>query len=225
DNHYHLVIETPEANLSKGMRQLNGVFTQNSNRRHNRCGHLFQGRFNSIVVDSDAYLLELSRYVVLNPVRAGMVADAADWHWSSYRSTVGKEPAPVWLATTELLSYFSSRKQIAQRKYAAFVAEGVGGESIWTGINRQIYLGDDEFVARAQGKVEGAENDENIPRVQRLHPASPLAEIAAQYEGRNEAIVACYASGEYSYTEIAEHFGVCYTTVGRIVRTTREMAQ
>ncbi|MDQ6959345.1 MAG: transposase, partial [Mariprofundaceae bacterium] len=84
DNHYHLIIETPEANLSRGMRQLNGVFTQNSNRRHGRCGHLFQGRFKSIVVAADVYLLELSRYVVLNPVRAGMVADPADWLWSSY---------------------------------------------------------------------------------------------------------------------------------------------
>ena len=69
-NHYHLVVETPDANLSKAMRQLNGVFTQASNRRHHRSGHLFQGRFKAILVDRDAYLLELTRYVVLNPVRA-----------------------------------------------------------------------------------------------------------------------------------------------------------
>jgi len=223
DNHYHLLIETPEANLSRGMRQLNGIFTQDSNRRHGRCGHLFQGRFKSIVVDADAYLLELSRYVALNPVRAGMVSDPADWPWSSYQATAGKVRLPAWLGTRTLLSYFSSQTKVAQRKYMAFVAEGLGRESIWKDMNRQIYLGDDKFVSEAQAKVKGAENDKNIPRVQRLHPPKPLAEIAAQYSDRNEAIVACYASGEYSYVRIAEYFGVCFTTVGRIVRNARKM--
>jgi putative transposase len=83
-NHYHLIVETPDANLSKGMRHLNGVFTQVSNRRHNRTGHLFQGRFKGIIVDQDSCLLELTRYVVLNPVRAKMVKDPGDWPWSSY---------------------------------------------------------------------------------------------------------------------------------------------
>jgi len=221
DNHYHLVIETPEANLAKGMRQLNGVFTQSSNRCHGRCGHLFQGRYKSIVVDADAYLLELSRYVVLNPVRAGMVTGPADWPWSSYQATAGTARPPAWLATGKLLPHFSSRTKVAQRKYMEFVAEGMGRESLWTDINRQIYLGDDQFVAEAQMKIDVLEHDVNITRVQRLRPAQPLAEIAAQYEDRNQAIVACYASGEYSYAQIAEHFNVCFTTVGRIVRNAR----
>ena len=85
-NHYHLVIGTPDGNLSKGMRQLNGVFTQWSNRRHRRTGHLFQGRFKAILVDADSYLLELTRYVVLNPVRAGHGGVPGDWPWSSYRA-------------------------------------------------------------------------------------------------------------------------------------------
>ena len=88
-NHYHVLIETMDGNLSKGMRQLNGVFTQASNRRHGRLGHLFQGRFKGILVDKEAYLLELSRYIVLNPVRAGMVNHPKDWKWSSYCPTVG----------------------------------------------------------------------------------------------------------------------------------------
>ena len=95
DNHYHLLIQTPDGNLSKGMRQLNGVYTQASNRRHGRVGHLFQGRFKAILVDSDAYLLELARYVVLNPVRAGMVKKPDGWAWSSYRASLGLEPAPL----------------------------------------------------------------------------------------------------------------------------------
>jgi len=88
-NHYHLLIETVDGNLSKGMRQLNGIYAQASNRRHSRVGHLFQGGFKGILVDKDAYLLELSRYVVLNPVRAGIVSGPEDWRWSSYRATMG----------------------------------------------------------------------------------------------------------------------------------------
>jgi hypothetical protein len=96
-NHYHIVIETLEANLSRGMRHLNGVYTQRFNRTHERVGHVFPGRFKAIVVDKDAYLLELSRYVVLNPVRAHMVEHACDWPWSSYLSTIGQVAKPDWL--------------------------------------------------------------------------------------------------------------------------------
>jgi len=89
-NHYHLVVETPEGNLSKGMRQLNGVYTQYVNRAHGRVGHVFQGRYTGILVEKESYLLELTRYVVLNPVRAGMVDDPRAWPWSSYRAMVGE---------------------------------------------------------------------------------------------------------------------------------------
>jgi REP element-mobilizing transposase RayT len=92
-NQYHVVVETPEGNLSKAMRQLNGVYTQDTNRRHGLVGHLFQGRFKAILVERDAYLMELGRYVVLNPVRAGMVREAQDWAWSSYRAMVGQARA------------------------------------------------------------------------------------------------------------------------------------
>ena len=93
-NHYHLLVETPDGNLAKGMRQLNGVYTQLSNRRHQRVGHLFQGRYKAILVDRDEYLLELGRYVVLNPVRARLVKRVEDWPWSSYRSMVGQARNP-----------------------------------------------------------------------------------------------------------------------------------
>jgi len=90
-NHYHLLVETPDANLANGMRQLNGTYTQWSNRTHHRVGHLFQGRYKAIVVDKDAYLLEVYRYIVLNPVRAKMVKSVADWPWSSHRAVMGTQ--------------------------------------------------------------------------------------------------------------------------------------
>ena len=91
DNHYHLIIETPDPNLSLGMRQLNGVYTQSFNRIHQRVGHVFQGRYKAILVEKGNHLLELCRYVVLNPVRAGMVSKPGDWKWSSLKA----QPMPA----------------------------------------------------------------------------------------------------------------------------------
>lgn len=129
NNRYHLMVETPDCNLSKGMRQLNGMFTQASNRRHRRSGHLFQGRFKGILVDKQSYLLELSRYVVLNPVRAGMVKRAEAYPWSSYRAMMGLAPIPTWLATDGVLSHFGKRRAVARQRYSRFVQEGVGRAS------------------------------------------------------------------------------------------------
>ena len=140
-NHYHLLVETPDANLSKGMRQLNGVYTQYINRTHTRVGHLFQGRFKGILVQKEAYLLELARYIVLNPLRAGMVADPGAWPWSSYRGTVGAEEEPAFLTTDWLLSAFGGELAAARVGFARFVAEGGDGECPWKDLKGQIYLG------------------------------------------------------------------------------------
>ena len=105
-NHYHLLIETPEANLVKGMSRLNSVYTQYVNRRHERVGHLFQGRYKSIVVEKEGYLKELCRYIVLNPVRAGLVESPELWRWSSFRTTMGLDSEPVWLYKDWLLTLF-----------------------------------------------------------------------------------------------------------------------
>lgn len=117
DNHYHLLIETPQANLSRGMRQLNGVYTQKYNRRHDRVGHLFQGPYKALIVEKDAYLLELSRYIASNPVRAKMVSSLEDWSWSSYGATAGMKPQESFLHTDRLLGLFSPSKVQARGLY------------------------------------------------------------------------------------------------------------
>jgi REP element-mobilizing transposase RayT len=222
-NHYHLIIETPEGNLSKGMRQLNGVYTQISNRRHRQVGHLFQGRYKAILVDKDAYWLEVSRYVVLNPVRAGMVREPGSWRWSSYNATVGVESPPNWLKVDVLLEQFGQKPGIARRRYRSFIEEGIGGESLWSELRGQIYLGDERFVKRMQARLDDEKVDNvNIPRAQRRGPAPPLQVIETQYNGRNRAVVAAYETGGYSYQQIAEHFGMHFTTVGRVVRAARK---
>jgi REP element-mobilizing transposase RayT len=216
-NHYHLVVETVEGNLSRGMRHLNGVFTQVLNRRHGRVGHLFQGRFKGILVDKEAYLLELSRYLVLNPVRAGMVSNPEDWFWSSYRAMIGQAAVPAWLAVDGLLGQFGGSRKKARNRYRRFVLEGVE-QPLWQGLRQQIYLGDEEFIRQMQAKAHLSGDEGTVPLAQRRPPPPPLEEIAAQYGDRNAAIAAAYATGAYSYREIAAHFGIHLATVGRVVR-------
>lgn len=221
-NHYHLLVQTPHANLSKGMRQLNGVFTQYSNRRHRRVGHLFQGRFKAILVDSDAYLLELSRYIVLNPLRAKMVRRVQDWPWSSYRASVGLAPPEAFLAVDALLSQFARRRDVARERYARFVTQGRNAPSPWAQVKGQVFLGSDAFVERMQsGMATRQRDDVQIPAAQRRAPAPSLAQIERSSKHRDQAIAHAHATGAYSYQQIAEHFGVHFTTVGRIARRAR----
>ncbi|WP_207215860.1 transposase [Pseudolysobacter antarcticus] len=118
DNHYHLLVETRRATLSRGMREVNGIYTQAFNRRHGRVGHVLQGRYKSVLIDKDAYLQEVSRYIVLNPVRACLCANAGDWEWSSYRAVMGKAPAEDWLAVADTLATFGYMPGPARIAYA-----------------------------------------------------------------------------------------------------------
>ncbi|MBS0299328.1 MAG: transposase [Proteobacteria bacterium] len=223
DNHYHLIIETPDGNLSKGMRQLNGVYTQASNRRHGRSGHLFQGRYKAILVDKDRYLLELSRYVVLNPLRAkGMVKRLEDWPWSSYPAMVGDAAKPGWLTADWLLSLFGKQRSIAVERYRQFVMEGVQRQpAIWSNLKGQVYLGDETFVAEMQKRIGKEKDDLNIPKRQKRPIAKTLSEIAAQHKDRKTAIIAAYNTGAYSQREIGAFYQLHPTTVGVIVRKHR----
>ena len=217
-NHYHLLIETPDANLSKGMRQLNGVYTQYLNRSHGRVGHLFQGRYQGILVEKEAYLLELARYVVLNPVRAGMVSTPEDWHWSSYRATAGLDSAPAFLTTDWLLRSFADRKGAAVAAYQRFVAEGISAPGPWLALKNQVYLGSEQFVEQAQAMIDPDHPLREVPRRQRRPVAKPLSQIAARYGERDQAMAAAYRTGAYSMQAIADHFGVGRMTVSRAVK-------
>ena len=223
DNHYHLVIETPNGNLAKGMRQLNGVFTQASNRKHSRTGHLFQGRYHAVLVDRDEYFLELARYTTLNPVRAGMVTHPGNWPWSSYRAMVGSAKGPPWLTTKTILELFNKRQRLARKECRRFVAEGIGNESIWKDLRRQIFLGDESFIEQMQAKLDIESHDVNIPRKQQRPPAPSLEAIHATHRNRDQAIVAAYETGDYSYYQIAAYFGLHFTTVGVTVRKLRKL--
>ncbi len=222
-NHYHILIETPEANLSQGMRQLNGVYTQRFNRAHGRVGHVFQGRYKAILVERDSYLLELARYVVLNPLRADMVKHLERWPWSSYQATCGQAAAPAWLQTDWILAQFGQRRATAIAKYVAFVHEGARLPSIWTQLQGQIFLGSDKFMRKMQARIEQSPTLSEIPRAQRRAITQSLEEFETRYP-RNEAMARAYLSGRYSMATIAKYFGVHYSTVSRAVMAFEEKA-
>lgn len=207
-NHYHLLIETPEPNLARGMRHLNGVYTQRFNRRHARVGHVFQGRYKAIVVQKDTHLLELCRYVVLNPVRAGMCTRAGQWRWSSYRATAGPGSCPPWLTVEWLLAQFARNRQRAVRAYRRFVAEGVGRRP-WEDLMGQIYYGDEAFVT---GLAQSAPSPE-VPRRQQRPVRPVLTQVVTT--GTPEEIGRAYREYGYRLNEIAHCLGVHYSTVSR----------
>lgn len=124
NNHYHLLIETPVPNLSDGMRHLNGVYSQRFNRKTVRVGHLMQGRYTSLLVDKDSYLLTLAKYIITNAVASSMCARVEDWPWSSYGSTAGLQDAPDFLTTSEILGLFSENPAKAREAYVEFVNGG-----------------------------------------------------------------------------------------------------
>jgi putative transposase len=211
DNHYHLVIETPKPNLSIGMRQLNGRYTQAYNRRHEQVGHVFQGRFTAILVEKDAHLLELCRYVVLNPVRAKIVSHPRLWMWSSYRATVGETKAPGWLTTDWILSQFGQRGGAAQARYRTFVAEGRGGPAPWEQLTGQIYLGSEKFVAQHQpNRVI-----RDIPRRQTQAQRPSLETLFERKGALEKTIHQAYRQYGYRLADIADHLGVHAATVSR----------
>lgn len=214
-NHYHLLVETPEANLSRGMRQINGVYTQRFNRAHDRVGHLLQGRFGAVLVERDTHLLELARYVVLNPVRAGLAAQAESYRWSSLPALLGLAPVPAWLVTRALLSRFGSRD-----RYLEFVREGVGQGSPWVGARGGV-LGSDEFRQRLESPIGQRAKELEFPRKERLVHREPLAAAFPLDAGegraaRNQRIRELMDSGLYSPSEIGRHLGLHCSTVTRI---------
>ena len=231
-NHSHLLIETPLGNLSRGMQRLNGRYTQYFNHRHHRAGHLLEGRFKAVIVEQDPHLLELTRYVVLNPVRARMVQRAGDWPWSNYRATADLAKAPAWLEVEWTLSQFSSRKRAARRIYRQFVSEGKGLPSPLREVTGQIYLGGENFLRLIDSRLQGLRIDEEIPTDQRKAWITDVgaikAAVAKEYgvserdlsrrRGAEDKMVAIHLTRRLTnltLAEIGREFGVRAPWVGQ----------
>jgi putative transposase len=168
NNHFHLVIQTPEPNLSRGMQWLNGSYAGSFNRRHNRSGHLFQGRFKAFLIEKDSYFAEVLRYVVLNPVRAGIVQQLETYRWSSYRATVGLDDAPGWLDINAVLTTFSDDRHDAQSRYREFVLDRIASsDCLWDRLTNGMYLGTDDWTKRMRAIVESYPRSTDHPKEQR----------------------------------------------------------
>ena len=163
-------------------------------------------------------MLELARYVVLNPVRAAMVKHARQWKWSSYRAMVGEEACPPWLNTEWVLGQFGMQRARQITRYAEFVQEGVRAPGVWKHLRGQIYLGGDAFIAGMQANLEdGAGARREIPRMQRRALAKSLTFYRETFEDAKSGMMAAYATGDYTLQQVADAFGVHYATVSRAV--------
>ena len=216
------------------MRHINGVYTQAFNRRHQLTGHLFRGRFKAILVDSDSYLLEVCRYVDLNPVRANMVHRPDAYRWISYRALVGLDAQPDWLDVNSVREQVATGKSAAEAavKYAEFVSEGKGIQLWDQHLRQQIYLGDDDFIARMQKHAgleaqdatrPGVRRKVNVSKIQSSAPALDsdirrYSEIEHKSKAeRNQNIATAFYRGGHTQTAIALAFAVSSSTVSRII--------
>jgi len=213
DNHYHLCLETPEPTLARGMRDLNSTYAQSFNRRHERVGHVLQGRYHAILVERSAHLLQLIRYIVLNPVRARLCGTAAAWRWSSHRAMVGTANAPPAVDVVRSRGYFTQAGGEPVAAYRRFIAEGTVADKSPT-TSHPLILGSDSFVETVLARA--AAGDLEVPRAQR---ARSLAHYARGARSRDEAIRRVHASGAYSLKAIGRHFGLHYSTISHICRT------
>jgi hypothetical protein len=168
NNHFHLVIQTPEPNLSRGMQWLNGSYAGWFNDRHDRSGHLFQGRFKAFLIEKESYFAEVLRYVVLNPVRAGIVQQPEAYRWSSYRATAGLDEAPDWLDIHAALTAFSDDSTTAQVQYRQFVVDRIASsECLWDRLTNGMYLGSPAWTKRMRSIVESRPRSMDHPIKQR----------------------------------------------------------
>lgn len=179
-NHFHLVIQTPQANLSRGMHWLNSTYAGWFNHRHGRCGHLFQGRFKAFLIEKERYLREVLRYVALNPVRAGLVARPEEYRWSSHRSTAGLEPGDPWLDIDAILALFDTDQQDARRLYEEFVlAKVIHSERLWDEVINGMYLGSADWAKRMRKVVESQPRSTDHPKAHRAVGRPKMHEVVA----------------------------------------------
>jgi REP element-mobilizing transposase RayT len=223
-NHYHVLIETVDANLSHGMRDLNGVYSQRFNRRHDRVGHLLQGRYDARLIERDQYLLQVVRYIVLNPYRANLIRSVDEWRWSNYRATAGIDPAPQWLQTNWTLSQFAKEKKQAQALYAQFVMDGIGQRSPYAEMNSRNILGSDQFIHEVWESFGTIDDVKEYPRADRVIGRPTLDDIFQDCQSkkeRDDAIVFAQIRCGYLSTEIARHLHLGSSTIGKIVKKSK----
>lgn len=221
-DHFNLLLFTRQANLSRLMRHINGVYTQGYNRRHGTSGHLFQGRFKAVLVDREALLLDACRYVELNPQRLGLVRSAADWPWSSCRAHLGLAEPPAWLDVDGLHSHLLERPVLSaadHRRAAERYAKLLAAEpdlDLWQGhLRQQIFLGDAKFAERMQAMTRQRRRGAELPRSGRQRS---FAQWLGESASREQALYRAHTEGGISMTALAGELGLSVSRVSRLIR-------
>jgi REP element-mobilizing transposase RayT len=228
ENHYHLILETPRGNLSRIMHSINTAYTIYFNGCHSRCGHLFQGRFKAILVDAQTYMQELSRYIHLNPVIAGIVASPERYPWSSYRDLLGLREPPRWLQGTFILRFFGGHPDAARKRFAEFIVEGMKQpiQDPTLKADPSSILGSEGFVARIKRTcLADKAVDFEVPDLRRLRLRPELRRIQSEAEkmlgpknrfSRNLAIFLSHKCTDFTLKEIGDHFGLSTSSISQI---------
>ena len=230
NNHYHLLLETPMGNLSQIMRHINGAYTTYYNTKRKRFGHLLQGRYKAILIEADEYAEELSRYIHLNPVRAGIRGKLEEYQWSSYQYYIGKKQAPKWLTVDYILSYFGRETATAQKKYNKYVNALItdkGYDNPLKDTKASAILGGNEFINEIRDKyLSGKKIDRNQPSLRELKRTN-IKEIISEVKeilGKNEtisrkaAIYLCHRYSGRTLREIGKYFGIGESAISQTSR-------
>lgn len=229
-NHYHLLIETPSGNLSQIMRHINGAYTTYFNIKRKRAGHLLQGRYKAILVDADEYAQELSRYIHLNPVRAGITEKPEEYAWSSYKYYVAKGKKPEWLRIEFILRYFGEKEAAAQRKYRLFVDSVIGREyeNPLVETVASTILGRTDFVKEITQKyLSGKQKDRNLPALRQLSRRPTTEKIIDTVKSvivddeklsKTASIHFCHRYSGATLKEIGTRFGIGESAVSQASR-------
>jgi len=221
--HYHTLLDTPRGNLSEFMRTLNTAYSKAFNRRHERVGHTFEQRFESLVVQREKYLRRVARYVALNPVTARLCRDAADWPWSTHRATAGVEDARPWLHLDWLRWAFrADRLPDAQRLYLAYVRDPAG--LTWS-FALTAALGTPRFKKAVGASLERCGENRPIPVDCRRWAQPPLEQVFSREEAdsrsRDALILVAHMTHRYRLAEIARFLAVAPSTVSKALTRAR----
>ena len=219
-NHYHLLVETPDANLSAGMQDLNCVYAMHYNSAHERVGHLFQGRYCATLVDREEYFLQAACYIVLNPVRAGLVEHPSQYPWSSYLGTAEGTGAPRFLSADDILRCFAGNRMAARMLYRKFVEAGIDEETARRLESGEV-CGGEEFRARLRELIAGKRDIGEIPRRQRFAGRPPIEGIfdgCRDMADRDERILRAVREYGYSRSEVARCLELSPSLISKIVK-------
>ncbi len=214
---YQLFIKTPKANLSKGMRQLNGIYTQRYNVKYARNGNIFHGRFKAILIDAENYFQETARQVVRTPILARKTRKLDKWKWGSYQATMGLSETPEWLKTEVLLETFAKQKKRAEAAYDKYIQGSDKDLNILDNVQGQILLGSDAYVAKWKKQLASGKILEKA-RQRKAKKVKPLDDYSRRYKDIKTAMVKAYETGNYTLAQIGDYFGVHYSTVSRTVK-------